>query len=494
MLIEKACSFEGTSYKGLFNFVRYIEQLKKYDVDYGEANIIDEQADTVRIMTIHKSKGLEFPIVFVVGMGKRFNMQDVNGSMIIHPELGVGIDQIDLDRRTKIPTFLKKMIQQQTKLETLGEELRVLYVALTRAKEKLIMTGQLKDARNLVLQYENAAIENASKGSMTFSKLASAHKYLDWVLPVAAQPDAPISIKVWDYWDAAVLDKREEQAEQVAKDILEHWNLENVYDNELKEHLNEQFSYRYPYQQMQKWKMKFTVSELKKRTYLSEESSGENGEEMIEEAPVVPLLPKFLQEEEEVKGASRGSVYHKVLELLDFTQEYNTTSLKEAIRQMEQDKIITKEMTKCIRIKDIQNFLNSNIGKRMQKAAKSKLLKTEQPFVLGVDAGEIYREEIKDACQTSMEDMCQKEVEDVCQSDMKNEMILVQGIIDVYFEEDGEIVLLDYKTDKVRNGAELKERYHAQLEYYAKALEQLLGKKVKEKVIYSFCLGEKVDI
>ena len=161
---------------------------------------------------------------------------------------------------------------------------------------------------------------------------------------------------------------------------------------------------------------------------------------------------------------------------------------------MEQDKIITKEMTKCIRIKDIQNFLNSNIGKRMQKAAKSKLLKTEQPFVLGVDAGEIYREEIKDACQTSMEDMCQKEVEDVCQSDMKNEMILVQGIIDVYFEEDGEIVLLDYKTDKVRNGAELKERYHAQLEYYAKALEQLLGKKVKEKVIYSFFLGEKVDI
>ncbi len=494
MLIEKACSFEGTSYKGLFNFVRYIEQLKKYDVDYGEANIIDEQADTVRIMTIHKSKGLEFPIVFVVGMGKRFNMQDVNGSMIIHPELGVGIDQIDLDRRTKIPTFLKKMIQQQTKLETLGEELRVLYVALTRAKEKLIMTGQLKDARNLVLQYENAAIENASKGGMTFSKLASAHKYLDWVLPVAAQPDAPISIKVWDYWDAAVLDKREEQAEQVAKDILEHWNLENVYDNELKEHLNEQFSYRYPYQQMQKWKMKFTVSELKKRTYLSEDGSGENGEEMIEEAPVVPLLPKFLQEEEEIKGASRGSVYHKVLELLDFTQEYNTTSLKEAIRQMEQDKIITKEMTKCIRIKDIQNFLNSNIGKRMQKAAKSKLLKTEQPFVLGVDAGAIYREEIKDACQTAMEDMCQKEVEDVCLSDMKNEMILVQGIIDVYFEEDGEIVLLDYKTDKVRNGAELKERYHAQLEYYAKALEQLLGKKVKEKVIYSFCLGEKVAI
>ena len=141
MLIERAAAFEGTSYKGLFNFIRYIEQLKKYDVDYGEAGVTDEQADTVRIMSIHKSKGLEFPIVFAAGLGKQFNMQDLKGSVLLHPDLGAGLDLIDLDRRTKIPTFLKKMIREKTVLENLAEEMRVLYVALTRAKEKLIMTG-----------------------------------------------------------------------------------------------------------------------------------------------------------------------------------------------------------------------------------------------------------------------------------------------------------------------------------------------------------------
>ncbi len=476
MLIEKACAFEGTSYKGLFNFVRYIEQLKKYDVDYGEANITDEQADTVRIMTIHKSKGLEFPIVFVVGMGKRFNMQDVNGSLIIHPELGVGIDQIDLERRTKIPTFLKKMIQQQTMLESLGEELRVLYVALTRAKEKLIMTGQLKDAQNLVLQYT----DEAGVDAVSFSKLASAHSYLDWVLPVVANKEAPVRIHVWNYWDAAVINRAEEQAEQVAKDILENWNTENAYDDQLKEHLQEQFSYQYPYRQMQKWKLKFTVSELKKRAYLEEES----GEEMIEEMPMVPLLPKFLQEEEEVKGASRGSVYHKVLELLDVTKDYDTTSLKAAIHQMECDEKMTKEMLSCVRVKDIEGFLNSYIGKRMKDAAKKGLLKREQPFVFGIDAGDIYGGDTEAGLDMNSEKY----------SEMAEEMILVQGIVDVYFEEEDGLVLLDYKTDRVQSAGELRERYHAQLEYYAKALEHLVGKKVKEKVIYSFCLREVISI
>ena len=139
MLVAKAAAYEGTSYKGLFNFVRYIEQLKKYNVDYGEANLADEQADTVRIMSIHKSKGLEFPIVIVAGMGKLFNTQDVKGSIVIHPELGVGMDVIDLKKRTKAPTLLKKVIQKQVAVENLGEEMRVLYVAMTRAKEHLYL-------------------------------------------------------------------------------------------------------------------------------------------------------------------------------------------------------------------------------------------------------------------------------------------------------------------------------------------------------------------
>ena len=134
MLTERAAAFEGTSYKGLFNFIRYIEQLKKYDVDYGEAGIMDEQENTVRIMSIHKSKGLEFPVVFVAGLGKNFNTQDLKGSVLLHSEWGAGLDMIDLKRRTKTPTFLKKMIRERTVLENLAEEMRVLYVALTARK------------------------------------------------------------------------------------------------------------------------------------------------------------------------------------------------------------------------------------------------------------------------------------------------------------------------------------------------------------------------
>ena len=173
MLVEKASAFEKTSYKGLFHFVRYIEQLKKYDVDYGEASMEDEQADTVRIMSIHKSKGLEFPVVFVAGMGKRFNMQDVSGSLVIHPQWGVGIDAVDLEKRTKAPSFLKKVIQQETALENLGEELRVLYVAMTRAKEKLILTGTLKEAEAALEAEEEAAKTRKDGGEeIPFSALA----------------------------------------------------------------------------------------------------------------------------------------------------------------------------------------------------------------------------------------------------------------------------------------------------------------------------------
>ena len=174
--MEKAIAFEATSYKGLFNFVRYIEQLRKYDIDYGEANIADEQADTVRLMSIHKSKGLEFPIVIVAGMSKRFNMQDTTGSIVVHPELGVGVDAVDLEYRTKIPTFLKKVIQRKVQLENLGEELRVLYVALTRAKEKLILIGSISNLEKKLKSF--ASIQSREQTALPFGVLSRLHRIL----------------------------------------------------------------------------------------------------------------------------------------------------------------------------------------------------------------------------------------------------------------------------------------------------------------------------
>ena len=237
MLVEKAKAFEGTSYKGLFHFVRYIEQLKKYDVDYGEAGIMDEQADTVRIMSIHKSKGLEFPVVFAAGMGKQFNTQDTKSSMILHPEW-----------------------------------------------EKLIMTGVLPD---------RFIMRSGKDGVIT----AGAKSYFDWIIPAlwseeeeAALEDAPVCIFQYTGNDIGA-DILQVKSEQLALDVLKHWDVTKVYDPEIRKCLDEQADYVYPYYSEGGMKMKFTVSELKKRKALQEEA----GEEMYKEPQTVPLLPRFIK-------------------------------------------------------------------------------------------------------------------------------------------------------------------------------------------------------
>lgn len=466
MLVEKAIAFEGTSYKGLFNFVRYMEQLQKYDVDYGEASITDEQTDTVRLMSIHKSKGLEFPIVFVAGMNKRFNKQDVTGSVVIHPKWGIGIDAVDLERRTKAPTLLKKMIQREVLLENLGEELRVLYVALTRAKEKLIMIGTLPKAKEKLEKYES--LRQQEEGPLSFTRLSKAVSYFDWVLPSLARltPDIPMECICMGLEQIVAKETAAEEGERMAEEVLLHWNKEQTFDAALREQLKEQLDFVYPYEKEGELKLKFTVSELKKRNIPAEEP----GEVLYEEPETVPLVPEFMQEKEELTGASRGSAYHKLLELIDFSKEYDAAVLKSAVQIFCSHGKLSKEMAACIDIEDILTFLHSRTGARMCRAAQCNLLRAEQPFVLGVDASEIYPGETG------------------------GETILVQGIIDAYFEEEEELVVLDYKTDQVRDGAELAKKYHAQLDYYAKALEQLLGKRVKEKLIYSFTLQEEIEV
>lgn len=497
MLVEKAAAFEETSYKGLFHFVRYIEHLKKYDVDYGEANIADEQSDTVRIMTIHKSKGLEFPIVFVCGLGKQFNMQDVKSRMVIHPEWGVGLDNIDLNQRTKVPTLLKKLIQREIKLENLGEELRVLYVAMTRAKEKLILTGEQKDAEETIQGMLNAqqsqqVMKNEEKtdevsGAFPFYVLSSAKCYMDWILPAVAK-NAPVSIRIFTPAHLLAEDCAETCADIWTRDILEHWDTGQLYDEPLRAHLQKQFAFVYPYETEGRRKLKFTVSELKKRVYLAEES----GELLIQEPEVIPLLPQFLREEEELTGASRGSAYHKLLELLDFSAEYEEWTLKEAIDRLVREGRLSREMADCIRVQDILGFLKCESGKRMHRAACAGTLFKEQPFVLNVPASEVYPEESSHIYPQRKEKTA--ESDGMFSADGGRDMILVQGIIDAYFEEKDGLILLDYKTDKVRKASDLREKYHAQLDYYAKALEQLLDKPVKEKWIYSFTLKEEIRV
>lgn len=470
MLLTKAAEFEKTSYKGLFHFIRYIEQLKKYDVDYGEANITDEQMDAVRFFSIHKSKGLEFPIVFVCGLGKQFNRQDERESVILHQELGIGMDVADLELHTKFPTILKRLMQKETLRENLGEELRVLYVAMTRAKERLILTGTMEKAEEKLGKY--TVMETGEKERSSLGSLIRAAKYLDWILPVLLRhPDnSPINLRLLPLADIAETTAEEMETEAMAQDVLLNWAFGQTILPEWRAELEKQLEYRYPYDTEGQMKLKFTVSELKKRACPAEEAEEEIGEELIKEPEVIPLLPEFVQGKQPLDGASRGSAYHRLLELLDFSATYDEETLKKAVEGFRAAGKMSSQMAECIRSKDILQFLQSNLGKRMKTAAEKGQLKREQPFVLGVDAGEIYPEQ------------------------KSEEMILVQGIIDVYFEEDGELVLLDYKTDWIFQKETFLEKYKAQLDYYEKALAQLLQKPVKEKWIYSFSMGRCIPV
>ncbi len=459
MLIEKAMDFERSSYKGMFHFIRYIEQLHKYEVDFGEASITDEKDDTVRIMSIHKSKGLEFPVVFVIGMGKGFNAQDTKSKVVTHPILGLGIDTVDPVKRTKAKGLMKKVIQRQLTLDMLGEELRVLYVAMTRAKEKLILTGKVKDYEKMRQGLELQPIQGDIP--LNYSEVAKARSYYDWILPcVLKNPlQRPSYIKVREILeDELIRADVQEEVEEVF-DYLELQQLQTQSFEEVPYYqmLKQQLSYTYPYEKEGEFTLKFTVSELKKR-YVEED-----GQPLIE--PEVTKVPNFIQEQsmKENKGAIRGTAYHRVMECIDFKREYEPQDVKAHIEQMVKEGKIEGEIASAINPDDVYLFLQSDIGKRMREAdLRGKLFK-EQPFVIGIPAMEIYGVD-------------------------SEEIILIQGVIDVYFEEDGKNVLLDYKTDKVKTAQKLREKYAVQLDYYGRALEQLTGYKTNEKIIYSFTL------
>lgn len=485
MLVEKALDFEKTSYRGLFHFIRYIEQLQKYDVDFGEASLLGENEDAVRIMSIHKSKGLEFPIVFVSGMGKSFNKQDVRSKIVIHPDLGMGADYVDPVLRVKTPTLIKKAVQRQTDLENLGEELRVLYVALTRAKEKLIMTGAVKKLAERLAAgaggtngggdaavQDGAAGTGAASGSerLSFLKRTSAGSYLDWILPVSLQPGSGIEIRALSLLELVGLEARQQVTQKLSKEAMFKWDPNVVYDPQLHEILEQRLTYQYPFREEAALKTKLSVSEIKR---MGQYEADEPQEQMYEEPEIIPLLPQFIQKEgKEMTPAQRGTIYHKVLECLEYQELQAKDSIRERLRILEQDGILTSQEIQAVDISRILLFGKSTLAKRMADAKKTGRLWREQQFVLEVPAAEVYPDYQGEA------------------------YVLIQGIIDVYFQEEDRLIVADYKSDRIRPGREreLAERYQVQLNYYQRALEQLTGKKVKEKLIYSLETGKEIRV
>lgn len=492
MLVQKAIQFEETSYSGLFHFVRYIEKLHKYNVDFGEADAVSGSDNSVRIMSIHKSKGLEFPVVFVSAMGKNFNQQDAKDKILIHPDLGLGPDFVDPKKRIKAQTLLKKVIQKSIVLENLGEELRILYVALTRAKEKLILTGSIKKMEDQFLKWQKRSKQKNVE--LPFYQISKAQNYLDWVIPsllrvkglelinkgkreqyiseVMLNETANISIKLVSDEELIIREMVEDMEEDHVKNELTNWDTSKVYDENIRYDLDKLMNYKYPYDLETKIYAKLTVTELKRLSQLEEE---ETASRLIGtgNANDTSIIPNFIQEGEEIKGVTLGTLYHRILDKEDIIQIIDKYSLNNYLNTLHNNGGLTTEELESINQDKIYYFLTSNIADRMRKASKEKKLFTERQFIMGVKAAEVNKQMKSD------------------------ELVLIQGIIDVYFEEEGEIVLLDYKTDKVDllSGEEtLVKRYSVQLDYYEKALEKLTNKKVKERIIYSFALDKGIRL
>ena len=508
MLLEKAAAYEKTSYKGLFHFVRYIDELQKYDVDFGEADMVGENEDVVRIMSIHKSKGLEFPIVIVSGMGKNFNKQDTRSKMVLHPELGIGLDYMDGKKRIKSPTIAKKAIAKQIDLENLGEELRVLYVALTRAKEKLILTGTLKDApEKLEFFRQQANLSKAADRPLSYLTREGASGYLDWILPAVLSYGDKYPVRIVEAAEL-VLDEVENQLEQ-NEDLTERIEEIEAADTQLVGQLKQRFSQRYPYQTDILRKNKYSVSELKHRA-MREKFEAEQEETIpaFLEEPVTPTIPLFIQREESVeqetanRGALRGTAVHRVMECYDFASE---KSVHEQMEAMEKEEKITADMRALVREQTVADFVSSETGKRMALAQRGGALYREKPFVMGFTEEELERygfgagaQMIENEAQT---ENAQQEIvlENVSRENHMHEedLTLIQGIIDVFWIEDDGITVLDYKTDRVDTAQELIDRYATQLKLYADALERVFATrklKVKEILIYSFRLEKLISI
>lgn len=531
MLLEKAAAYEKTSYKGLFHFVRYIDELQKYDVDFGEADMVGENEDVVRIMSIHKSKGLEFPIVIVSGMGKNFNKQDTRSKMVLHPELGIGLDYMDGKKRIKSPTIAKKAIAKQIELENLGEELRVLYVALTRAKEKLILTGTLKDAAEKLEFYrQQANLSKAADRPLSYLTREGASGYLDWILPAVLSYGDKYPVRIVEAAEL-VLDEVENQLEQ-NENLTERIGEIKAADPQLVGQLKQRFSQRYPYQTDILRKNKYSVSELKHRA-MREKFEAEQEETIpaFLEEPVTPTIPLFIQRQGSVeqeaqnkaqdagqeaeskaeqkiksntanRGALRGTAVHRVMECYDFASE---KSVYEQMEAMEKEEKITADMRALVKEQIVADFVSSETGRRMALAQRGGALYREKPFVMGFTEEELENygfgagaQMIENEVQT---ENAQQEIvlENVSRENHMHEedLTLIQGIIDVFWIEDDGITVLDYKTDRVDTAQELIDRYATQLKLYADALERVFATrklKVKEILIYSFRLEKLISI
>ena len=522
-LLEDAKQFEKGSYSGLFHFIRYIEKVKKQEQDQGEATVFSEKDDLLRIMSIHHSKGLQFKVVFLSQLHKTFNKMDSKAKMLMDSELGLAADYLDLETRIKYPSLHKIAIKEKGERESLGEELRVLYVAMTRAEEKLILTGVCKNEEDLIKKFP-------VQERLSLEDIRGASSYLAWIL-MAYSRSFFESTKTEEI--ALRFLSKEDLEENEGKAMGEAISLEKkLYEfletgrekTEAEKLMEEHFSYVYPFEKSTHRSPKYSVSLLKMKAMeehgerLGEQLGSEIGqegkavapewdEEKIEKAgkvdakiksaeqgvdntestgekagfeqgaedkgeanaetmqqakekPDSPLIQKMKAEGKNI-GAAIGDSYHHALAFYDYSKDISQLS-----------EFLSPEEYGLLNQEKLKKFLDSPLGQLFAKAYKENTLYREQHFMQEVEYEKLFPEDGGDNV----------------------EKVILQGIIDAFIMKEEGIILVDYKTDRVKDGEELRNRYQKQIDLYSEALEQILGKKVKRRVLYSFSLGEEVDL
>lgn len=478
MLFQKAKQYESSNFKGLYNFINFIDRLKLSSGDLGSAKLIGENDNVIRIMSIHKSKGLEFPVVFLSSTGKQFNLMDLNDSVLLHQEMGIGVKYIDYDKQIQYDTLSKASLRSKMLIETLSEEMRILYVALTRAKEKLIITGIKNDYQKDFLKMSEQVERYIKKdGKINTILIKKYKKYLDWILLVYEyEKEKNKNCMLLNLYKKKDILNRCKKIQKEKVNVIEELNKKEITKEEFKT-LEKILNYTYPNKLATTIPTKTSVTKLKqveqeKLDIGIEELIGKqrNLEDKIEDVIEFPK-PQFLKLEEKNKltGAQKGTLIHLCMQNLDEKVDYNLIKVKELINSLVEKQIITKIEADNINPFKILEFTKSEIWRELKTA---KLIEREKPFYLNIPANTIYNEEIE-------------------------ETILVQGVIDLYYvNKNDELILVDYKTDYIEKNKkyELVNKYKKQLELYQEALEQSFNKKVSKKYIYSTCLGQAIEI
>ncbi|HLQ97748.1 MAG TPA: helicase-exonuclease AddAB subunit AddA [Candidatus Dormibacteraeota bacterium] len=493
-LYDRARSYEETSFRGLFRFLRFIERMEERGDDLGAARALSEQEDVVRIMTIHKSKGLEFPVVMIGGMDRRFNLQDLNKKYLLDKDLGFASKYIDPVKRINYPTLYFHAMQKKKLRDQLAEEIRVLYVALTRAKEKLVMVANVTSFEKKVEKWQK--LLDHPKWVLPDYYRVDVRSYLDWVGPALIRHqnntilhgDAPISEAVLEeikfdssQWSISIihgselvnLEERSVTEEKQLKDHMIDWKKLELEDTSLDEAVNQRLSYQYPYEEAVRSRAKQTVTEIKRQREIRDAYSSDQLVQSFQ-APIIKR-PNFIQEEKTITGAEKGTIMHTVMQHLPLTRPLNQTEIIAYIENLVEKEMITNEEAQIVNVATIEHFYQTDIAKRMMDAPT---LYREIPFSFSLPASEVY----------------------ASWNSKQEEQVLIQGVIDCLIPVDGGWILLDYKTDMIMEDitpdlkSKLIQRYETQISLYKQAIESIWKQPVKETYLYFFAKQLLVEV